>query len=222
MDKTRRRDPGAEGRQAQLQVKRRRQQQQHRSQHDAECGQTCAARQRLKGNDGFQRFAQMIALGEAQHDIGQADRRDGGQGELPQPGHQWWHVAAENHQVGRVGDGQYKACCVSDEGADEQVGQRLCLGRFGRGVNGRGQYHGGGVVREKYRHQRADQEHQVEQSLPRTPGMLRCIHGQPVEEPLLTREFSQHHHANQKQINIAALGHRRQCRVERNKPQTCE
>ena len=55
----------------------------------------------------------------------------------------------EDDEVRRVGDRQHEARGIGDEGADEEIGQRLGLGRLGGGVDGRRQHDGGGIVREE-------------------------------------------------------------------------
>ena len=72
-------------------------------------------------------------------------------------------MIAIEHKIGGVGDRQDEARRVGDEGADEQIGQRLDLGLSGGREDGRGQHHGRRVVGQKDGDDRADAVDQQEQ-----------------------------------------------------------
>ena len=94
------------------------------------------------------------------------DRENRGQCKQSDPLQQWRHLRAENHQVREVGYRQHEARGVGDEGAHEQVRKRLGARLFRSRIDGRGQHHGGGVVRHEDGDQRADHVRQQE----KTPG----------------------------------------------------
>ena len=116
-------------------------------------------------------------------------------------------MAAVDHQVRRVGDRQHEAGRIGDEGADQQIRQRL-LGLDGGGHRGhrRGQHDGGGVVGQEDRHDRANEIDQREQPRGRAVRHPRRARGQPVEQTLRPGQFGQQHHTDEEQVNIRALG----------------
>jgi hypothetical protein len=91
-------------------------------------------------------------------------------------------MVAVKDDVGRVGDRQHEARRIGDEGADEQVGQRLDLRRLGRGVDRRRQDHRGGVVGQEGRHHRADDVDEQEQALGRAVGAVDGGRRHPIEQ----------------------------------------
>ncbi|KAG1248065.1 hypothetical protein G6F68_013943 [Rhizopus microsporus] len=166
-----------------------------------------------------QRLGDLVPMDPAQHQVGGADRGQRGQCELRQPLQQRRHVLAVHHQIGRIGNGQHEAGRIGDERADEQVGQRVGTRRPAGGVDRGGQHHGRGIVGQKHRHQRADQEHQIEQAPPRAARMPHRIQRQPVEQAFATGKLGQHHHADQEQIDVTTLGHRTPGHVQRYRTQ---
>ena len=147
-------------------------------------------------------------LRPAQHDVGGEDRQQRRQREARQPVQQRRHVAAVDHQVGRVGDRQHEAGRVGDEGADEQVGQRPCAWpsspRRRRPASApRPSRRWTGT-----RSPPADAVDQGEQPRAPTRAPAGGPRGQPVEQALLPRQLRQQHHADQEQIDVGALGDR--------------
>ncbi len=65
-------------------------------------------------------------------------------------------MAAEYDEVGRIGNRKGKTRGVGDESADEEIRERLDLRGPGRCIDSRRHHHSGGVVRQKHRHQGAD------------------------------------------------------------------
>ncbi|KAG1242403.1 hypothetical protein G6F65_023040 [Rhizopus arrhizus] len=104
-----------------------------------------------------------------------------------------------------MANGQHEAGRIGDERADEQVGQRVGTRRPAGGVDRGGQHHGRGIVGQKHRHQRADQEHQIEQAPPRAARMPHRIQRQPVEQAFATGKLGQHHPADQEQIDVGSF-----------------
>ncbi|PAV70682.1 hypothetical protein WR25_15310 [Diploscapter pachys] len=115
----------AKGRQTQRHVQCRYRQQQGAGEHQAQRAKPGAGRQGAHLDGHGQWLTDALAHGQAQHQVGHGDGAQRGQGELAQPFQQRWHLAAEDHQVGRVGDRQHEAGGIGDEGADEQVEQAL-------------------------------------------------------------------------------------------------
>ena len=122
-------------------------------------------------------------------------------------------------EVGRVRDRQHEARRVGDEGADEEVGQRLGLRRLGRRIDRRRQHHGAGIVREENRDHDADEVDEEEQARRRSSGLAHGDAGEPVEEPLLPGDLGKQHHADEKQVDIRPLAHAVPGRVRRDQAQ---
>jgi hypothetical protein len=161
--------------------------------HRAPCGQALGA--------------QDLGLGRPEGQEGRRDGQDRRQGEERQPAAQLGHVLGEHHQVGRVGDRQHEARRVGDEGAGEQIGQRILhLRRAGGVVDRRGQHHGASVVGKEHRDQDADAIDQGEQPQRRTLGRAHRMASDPVEQPFLPGDLGQQHHADEEQIDVGALG----------------
>ncbi len=78
MDQPGRGDTRAEGRQTQLSVQGRGHQQQRAGQHDAQRAQPRTTGKRLDLQGRFQRLADLLAQGQPQHQVGQADSSKGG------------------------------------------------------------------------------------------------------------------------------------------------
>ncbi len=111
-----------------------------------------------------------------------------------------------DHEVGGVRDRQHEARRVGDEGADEEVGQRvLDAGGLGGGVDRRGQHDRAGVVRQEDRDHRADTVDQGEQARGRAPGRPHGDAGEPVEQPLLPGDLRHQHHADEEEVDVRAL-----------------
>ena len=130
---------------------------------------------------------------------------DRGQGELPQPFGQMRHARAEHHEIGGIGDRQHEARGVGDEGADEQIGQRLGAGRARRSIDRGRQHDRGGVVGEQHGDERADDVDQQKQPLRRAARMLDRERGEPVEQAFEPRELGDQHHADQEEIDVDAF-----------------
>ena len=148
---------------------------------------------------------------------------------MRKPRRQRRHVGAEDDEVRRIGDRQHEAGRVGDEGADQQIGQRLHARRRRRRIDRGRQHDGGGVVRQEDRDQRAHAVDDEEQALRRAARRADRQRRQPVEQSLLTRDFGQQHHAAEEQVDVGALagggeriaprqqphGHERRCAQHR-------
>ena len=110
-------------------------------------------------------------------------------------------------EVRGVRDRQHEARRIGDEGADEQIREWPRPRALGSGVHGRSQYDGGCIVREEDRDDDSHPIHQREKPGRRALRLRDGVSREPVEEPLLTGDFGQQHHADQKQVDIGALEH---------------
>lgn len=195
-----------ECRKPELPVARRGHQQDEGGRRDPQRRQLAAERQRRDFADVGHRRVQRMALGPSQCQIGRCDRQHRRQREYLQPHRQRRHLRAEHDEIGRIGNRQHETRRVRNEGADQEIRQRLDLRRPGCGIYRRRQHHRGGVVGEEHRHQRADAIHDQEQPLGRAVGMAHGPCRKPVEQALLAGDFREQHHADQEEIDIEPFG----------------
>ena len=158
---------------------------------------------RHAARDGL--FLQRAMLGQAQHDIGEQDRGRRRQREQAQPFRQLRHARAEHDEIGGIGDRQHEARGIGNEGADEQIGQRLGAGRACRGIDRRRQHDGGGIIREQHGDDRADDVDQQEQPLRRAGCIFHRKGREIVEQAFEPGELRDQHHADQEEIDVDAL-----------------
>ena len=196
---------GDEGRQPEIPAHGRSHQQHNRRQHDSKRRQPSAQRQRRNVIDLGDLAIERAALRQPQRQIGRNNRDNRRQREDPQPVRQRRHLFAEHDEVGRIGNRQHEARRIGDEGANEEIRQRLDLGGAGRRIDRRRQHHGRGVVRQEYGDDGSHHIDDQEQPLRRTPRMPNRPCGEPVEQPFLSRDFGQQHHADEKEIDVRAL-----------------
>ena len=151
--------------------------------------------------DGF-------AIGQSQHDERDDHGRRRGQREALEPRQQRRQLLAEDHQVGRVRDRQYKARGIGDQGASQQIGERLGAGFPGDRIDSRRQYHSGSVVGHQHGDDDANCVDQHEQRWTRTARVSNGNAGGDVEQAFAACQLGQQHHAGQKKVHVGACSHR--------------
>ncbi len=125
----------------------------------------------------------------------------------------------KNNQIRRVGNGQNKRGSIGDHRAGEQIGERRHLGFAYRSQNCRSEHHGSCIIGHEDRDQRA---HAINQGEEADAGTVRTFQrggGKPVKDAVLTGQFGQQHHANEKEIDVGAFSGRLSCQLEWNQPQ---
>ena len=187
-------------------IKRGRGEQHPRCQRDSGGSEFAADTLRQDFGSASRIGIERASLRPAQRHIGCQDGRDRWKREDVSPLSKRRHPCTEYNEIGGVRDRQHEARSIGDEGADQKVRQRLDLCRPGSGIDCRRQHHRRCVVGKKHRHQRADGIDNQEQPFGGAFRLTHRPHRQPIEEAFLSRDLRKQHHADQKEIDVRALG----------------